>query len=311
MGYQTMEVPITYPSFDSTALAEVSHTVGQHLDGQYFDLIHVHHMPAAMVGHMLSTRWGVPLLLNIDSPFLRPPYRAFIEFTQCYVVSASRSGYDNMLALGITPPEQLFVVQPGVDLADYRPPSAAAMSRNGTCTFGTAARLVKDKGVDRLIRAMCHLNANTRLMIAGTGHEEARLQALVDELDLQGRVQFLGELNPEDMPAFYQRLDAFVLPTHREGCPITVLEAIASGVPVVATAVGDVPYLVQAGENGYTINAPEPEVIAEQIRKVIEAPGFAQRTRRYNRELIADFDHVRQAYRMLDVYSRITRDGDG
>lgn len=308
LGHQTIEAPITYPDFDSNALLNVAYMLSTNVDGERFDLIYVHHLPAAMVGHMLSMMWRVPLLLNIDSPFLREPYQQFIAMTACYVVSASRSGYDRVQQLNLSVPERLFVVQPGVDLHQFVS-SGTMSSRNGSYTIGVAARLVADKGVDKAIRAVHDLIPfiDVRLLIAGAGDQAAQLHAIVTELGLEDRVHFLGQLSPGNMADFYRRLDVFVLPTVREGCPITVLEAAAMGVPIVATAVGDIPYVVQTGKNGYTITEPEPEALAYHIRRIIEQHDFPAHAREYNRTFISEFGHTKQAYRMLDVYRTILR----
>ena len=117
---------------------------------------------------------------------------------------------------------------------EVRPPVLAAF---GGKTISTACRLVPWKGVDRLITIMAHLS-NTRLAIAGEGPERARLEALARENGVAKRVVFLGTLGSPQVRALMQASDVFVLNSNYEGLPHVVLEAMAVGVPVVATDVG-------------------------------------------------------------------------
>src|SRR5690606_16805465 len=162
----------------------------------------------------------VPLLLTIDSPYLRSAYEDFMRLVPCYVMSASHSGYSYILDNHLCPEERLFVVQPGINLVEFH----TQQSKTRTQAFrrfeldkqpiiGVVARLVEDKGVDRAIQAAYlmkqegHLPA--KVLIAGDGVERTTLEALVDELGMSDFVQFMGQLQPEQMPDFYQMMDVY------------------------------------------------------------------------------------------------------
>lgn len=318
LALQTCEVPITYPDYDISQLVQSAYSIAQQVGTQNFDMIYTHHLPAAMIGQSLASMWDIPLLLTIDSPYLHPQYKDFMRLFPCYVMSASRSGYAYVLENELCPQERLFVAQPGINLIEFH----TQQSKTKTQAFrrfglekqpiiGVVARLVPDKGVDRAIEAAYLMKQDdflpAQVLITGDGIERQRLEQLVDDLDMRDEVQFMGQLLPEQMPDFYQMMDVYVLATNREGCPISILEAMSSGVPVVATAVGDIPYLVQSGVNGYTIEKPEPEIIAERVTDILQSEDFTKRTQAHNEPIVPGFENTVQAYKVLGIFRKILK----
>jgi glycosyltransferase involved in cell wall biosynthesis len=117
--------------------------------------------------------------------------------------------------------------------------------------IGAVGRLAPEKGFDLLIRAAAKLIADGRdigLAIAGDGPEHANLERLIHELGIADRVRLLGFVS--DPIAFYEAMDLYALSSLREGLPNVLLEAMALGVPVVATDVAGVPRLISDGSNG-------------------------------------------------------------
>lgn len=316
MGVPTCEVPISYPHSDTSELVQCAYSIMSQFETESFDLIYTHHLPAAIIGQFLSSAWDIPLLLTVDSMYLRPAYEDFMRLVSCYVMSASKSGYNYILNNNLCSQDRLSVVQPGINLEEFH----TQQSKTRTQAFrrfdlakqpviGVVARLVADKGVDVAIKAAYQMkqqgNLLARVLIAGDGTERSALEQLVDELDMNDDVQFMGQIQPEEMPDFYQMMDVYVLATNREGCPISILEAMSSGVPVVATSVGDIPHLVQSGVNGYTIKQPEPLNLAHHIIKILNTDTFTHRTRAHNRTVISEFDNTVQAYKVYSIFSNI------
>lgn len=133
------------------------------------------------------------------------------------------------------------VIPNGID-SEYFIPGEKGVARQQLCLpqdvilLGTAGRLEPVKAQDRLIRSLVKLPEHIHLAIAGDGSLGAILRQLVEKLHLQMRVHFTGRL--DDMRLFYQSLDVFCLPSHKEGMPLSVLEAQACGIPAVITDVG-------------------------------------------------------------------------
>jgi glycosyltransferase involved in cell wall biosynthesis len=125
----------------------------------------------------------------------------------------------------------------------------------GDCVVAFAGRLVYGKGADHLIEAIAQLSSThlIRLLIAGDGPERSRLESLTHSLGISGIVDFLGL--EHDMPVFWQMCDIAAIPSTEftESCPMTTLEAMASGKPVVATRNGGLPELVIDGETGIVV----------------------------------------------------------
>jgi len=137
----------------------------------------------------------------------------------------------------------------------------------------TVGNLRELKGHDILIRAVAALS-DVSLIIIGTGNEETNLKRLIAQLGVADRVRLLGAVDNGDLPGYYNAADVFALASSSEGCPNVVLEAIACGVPVVATAVGAIPELVPASCRRLLVHERTPEAFAGALRSCLdEAPA--------------------------------------
>ncbi len=137
--------------------------------------------------------------------------------------------------------------------------------------IGTVARLAPEKGLDRLIDAFSivhKLRPHTRLTIVGDGPERDRLEAQVERLDVAGAVTLLG--HQDHVARIVRHFDIFVLPSLTEGIPLALLEAMASGLPAIATAVGGVPEIVTHDENGVLVPAGDPRALLEAIVDLLD-----------------------------------------
>jgi glycosyltransferase involved in cell wall biosynthesis len=141
-----------------------------------------------------------------------------------------------------------------------------------------AGNLILRKGHEVLLRALARCMEDTwTLRLAGEGCERARLERLASELGLSDRVEFLGELPPEAVPGFLASADLFVLPSFSEGRPNALLEAMATGLPVVASAIGGVTELVDDGRTGQLFPPGEDSALAAILRLLLhDAPTRAR-----------------------------------
>lgn len=148
-----------------------------------------------------------------------------------------------------------------------------------------AGRLLAQKGIATLVEAMQFLPRGTRLLLAGPG-DPAPWRDVVSRVGIPSdQVSFLGAVPFEQMPGLYHRADAVVLPSYAESCPMTALEAMASGVPLIAARVGGVPEIVEDGRTGWMFPAGDARALADRVRTVMEdgasVTGVVQRAREW------------------------------
>lgn len=180
----------------------------------------------------------------------------------------------------------------GVDTTRFSP-----APRDGeTCELLFVGRLAPQKGVDVLLRALAQMPDGWRLRIAGDGPEREKLAALSTSLGLAERVQFLGWTQRDALPALYRSADVFVFPSYDEGMPNVVLEALASGLPIVATRIAGTEQLVIDGENGALVPPGAPTAFAQALQPVIADPAHRRAMGEKSRALaVSEFSWTRSA----------------
>jgi L-malate glycosyltransferase len=159
-------------------------------------------------------------------------------------------------------------------------------------TISAAPRLLSTRNFEPLYNVSCTLRAfrlvqdrypRATLTVVGSGSQAAHLRELAGALDLAG-VTFTGRVEPAAIAGTYAEADVYVQTPDIDNMPISVLEAFASGVPVVSTAVGGVPTILQHERHGLLAPANDPCGVAAQILRVIEEPGLAPRLARAARD---------------------------
>jgi glycosyltransferase involved in cell wall biosynthesis len=139
-----------------------------------------------------------------------------------------------------------------------------------------AGRLTAQKALDVALDALASVPRAT-LLLLGEGPERSSLERRVAGLGLEGRVRFLGSGSRDDVLRLFRAADAALLTSGWENLPHTVLEALAVGTPVVATAVGGVPEVVRDGENGLLVPAGSPEEVARALTRIVEDQELRKR----------------------------------
>lgn len=170
------------------------------------------------------------------------------------------------------------VIRCGIDLATWRfaPPSR----REGPPTIIAIGRLSPEKGFGTLIEAIARLRAAgvaAHLRLVGDGPERAALAALIDRLALGDQVTLVGELPPAAVREALRTADIFCLPSFSEGLPVSIMEAMAAGVPVVTTWIAGIPELAVDGVTALTVPPARVDALADALRRLIEDPALAGR----------------------------------
>lgn len=155
-------------------------------------------------------------------------------------------------------------------------------------------RLEEAKGIEQLVDAFALLAQRTpptRLVVVGDGSQRGAMEERARGLGVHDRIAFVGWVEHDQLPLLLQATDALVLPSAHEGLPTAVLEALACGIPVVATAVGDVPKLVHDGINGLLLRELSPQPLAQALDRVLasswSADDVAASVRDYSADSVA------------------------
>jgi glycosyltransferase involved in cell wall biosynthesis len=178
-----------------------------------------------------------------------------------------------MAGLGVPRSHMSFIAN-GVDTRHFQPGELPFPQREPIVLC--VARLVEDKGLLCLFDAFAEVLGKmpeARLRLVGEGPLEARLRARMAQAPLAGKVEILPAAT--DVAACCRTVRVFALSSRREGMPNALLEAMACGLPAVATAVGGIPFLLRK-ENGLMVPAGDAGSLAEGILRLLRDPGFAQ-----------------------------------
>jgi glycosyltransferase involved in cell wall biosynthesis len=198
------------------------------------------------------------------------------------------------------------VIYAGVAVPPVDPP-APRRREAGELVLGTAGRIVELKGLADLLQAAAALRSEfpgLRLEIAGSGPQRADLERTIARLGLGDRVAFLGWVR--DLPPTLAGWDAFVLPSLEEGFPIAALDAMAAGLPVVATAVGGVPELIEDGRTGWLVTPGDAEALAARLRLVLSDPASRARVGTAGRTRVRDhFGAARMTEAFAGLYEEL------
>ena len=190
-----------------------------------------------------------------------------------------------------------------VDLNNTRQESSL-LSQNRIILF--VGQLKERKGLPYLIKAMKIVHErikNARLVIIGQGSEEKSLREIVEQNKLSEAVHFLGVRQHKAVLAYMNLADIFVLPSLEEAFGIVLVEAMNQGLPIVATRVQGIPYVVKDGVNGFLVPARNCSLLAEKIIFVLEHRNIARKIGEKNRKdsLRFHWDHLVERY--IDIYS--------
>lgn len=240
--------------------------------------------PDGVAASIVGARLGIPVVLtalgtDIDvysrERFKEPQIRWALN-RAAHVTAVSPSLADRILELGTAPSKVSSSVN-GIDLERFRPDGRSLLRER--CGLDperkvlvTLARLSSEKGLVFLLDALGRLAASGRCdfhtVIIGDGPERRELEEQAARLGLNAALTFAGEIDHSEVPSWLRGADAFCLPSLREGTPNVVIEALATGVPVVATRVGGTPLLI-GDHNGRLVPPGQADPLAQAIADVI------------------------------------------
>lgn len=219
--------------------------------------------------------------------------------------------------------ERVIVIPNGVDVRRFSEPIAQMIldarkdelgRKMGDVFLVTASRLVHKNAVDDIISALRHLPENIQLIVLGTGPLESDLKQLATRHALHARVQFLGHKNHDELPSYLAACDIFIRPSRSEGMGNSFIEAMATGLPVIATQEGGiVDFLFDEKRNsdkpvtGWAVDKDSPEQIAEAVKNIMSHPEKVRAVVRTAKEMVKekyDWDLIARDM-MSKVFSKL------
>jgi len=177
----------------------------------------------------------------------------------------------------------------------------------------TTSRLVKKNACDDVIRALSLLPENVTFLVLGVGPDEAMLRALARELGMEARVRFVGQTSHTDLPKYLKVSDIFIRPSRSEGFGISFIEAMVTGLPVVATQEGGIAgFLFDAKRNpdtettGWAVDKDSPEQIAKAVQDILAHPEQVARVKATAKKLVTEkYDWNLIARSMKTLFGRL------
>lgn len=241
-------------------------------------IIHVHDESSALAWGLAAQAKGIPLVWQVHQQKPQKAIDWLLRRLAAHIVFVAANNRQRFEGVAIPPSS---VIYNGVDLSAFSP---AARPTGGSITIGFISNLVERKRPEWLVRAAGRLvreGLDIRVLLAGNdftgGQRAAELQALAEREGIAGRYDYIGPRS--DVPDVLRSLDVLVLPSQRdkEAFPRIVVEAMACGVPVLATAVAGIPEAVVDGDTGLLVDPDDFDGFVDALRRLATDPDLRRR----------------------------------
>ncbi len=239
--------------------------------------------------------------LQLDYKILAPAFRAI--WKKAAALIANSQGLKDR-ALGFMPSVPIEVIPNGVDLERFHP--AQNSDEPNRLRLLTVGRLSVTKRIEMLIDAVEILHREGHklsLTIAGGGKLEQNLKDIISQKELSNVIEITGRIDPEDMPQIYQRSDIFVSASMQEGMSNAMLEAMASGLPIITTRCEGVEELIR--ENGLVVDEASADAIAKAIKQLVNDLPLCKQMADAARKQAEKYTWNHAAKEYLALYERV------
>lgn len=282
------------------------------------DILHAHKFGSNVWASMLGPAAGVPVLVAHEhswsyrgQPLRRFLDRELIARRADALIAVSSEDRRCMIEVERIDPAKIVVVPNGVEIPqDDSHDVRTELGIDSTVpVVGTVGNLVPVKGFDVLVESAALLrerHPDLRVLIVGHGVGEADLRRRTAAAGVEDTVTLLGPRPRSEVPAFIRAFDVAVCCSRREGSPLSVMEYMAAGKPVVATRVGGLPELVRDGETGTLVQPEDPRALADGIASLLDEPERGRAMGRRGRELQRrEYSLDRQVERIEELYESL------
>jgi glycosyltransferase involved in cell wall biosynthesis len=283
------------------------------LKAEGFDIVNTHSGVDSWIGGIAAKLAKVPVLVrtrHLNIPLKRSILN-FIHYLPDMYITCGENMRDNLVKQCGFPPDRVVSIPTGVDRTFFdikRNPSAKINYRlDGTSIVITNVGILRRvKGHEitlRAVKMVIEAFPNAKFMIVGDGPRRKELEGMVDDLGIRDYVIFTGFI--ENISEIYSFTDVAVLSSWSEGLPQSLLQAMAAGIPVVATNVGGVPEVVISEKTGILVEPGNYEAFAKGIIRILDNPSPASRFAESARSLVSKKHSLMQ---MLDQIEDLYRD---
>lgn len=298
----------------ASALRVLPRRLDKLLEGFAPEVVHAHTLGFdSEIGAFLKERLGLPLVVTTHGSDTTVPMNLgkHEEMRRLCgradaVVAVSGVLRDRLLPCGTATP--VHVIHNG-----FRLQHLSGQTRKVPCTFQQTGHLIELKKVDVTIHAFARIHAahpEARLTLLGTGVMRRELEDLCRELGVAESVRFLGEVPNARVFEELGRTQFYVMPSVREGLPISYLEAMASGCITVGTAGEGISEIISSGENGFLVPPDDPEAIVRAVEWCLERPEEAAAIAERGRRDALELTWERNAKEYLELFERIRNYGE-
>ncbi len=279
------------------------------------NLLHCQGFLSSLLGFLLSKATGIPYISTVqrleNDTWLKG--RVYRKSAYCIAVSQAVKRYFEKIGV-----KNVSVIPNGIDLAKFqgvdRQKSREQLGLKDEFVVITVARLEKVKGIEFLLRAVEIFPppnggvppkaGNFQLLIIGDGSQRGRLEGLAKKFGLKDKVRFLGQVQNEMVPRYLASADCFVLPSLKEGFGIAILEAMAAGLPVVASRVGGILDIIKEGYNGLLAEPGNPEALAKAIEKIYSDRFLAESLAQNAKATITQYSWPAICSQVMKIYDK-------
>lgn len=284
--------------------------------GHKIEILHTHNYKSDVIGLLAAKLSGIPIVATAHgftqvsktvSLYEKIDRWILKNFFQAVVVVS------NSVLPDFHSPKKM-VIGNGIDLSRFKLDKSAGKDfrkkygiSDSEKVIGIIGRLSVEKNQELFIHAahdVLKKQGNVKFVIIGDGPEEAKLKSLVMAYGLQKQIIFTGVI--ENVAPVYQTLDIFTLTSKTEGVPMTILEAMASSVPVVVSKVGGIPQIVFHRDTGLIFEKDNQDALVEQWSLILQQPDLVQQMKTRALEYVTqEFSQAVMAERYLDCYRKV------
>ena len=291
-----------------------------------YDAVHSHYWLSGWVGKLFAAQINLKHVVTFHTLSLikmqsrpgeiEPLRRQIIEKelmeTADVLIAFSQHERDAMTRLYGTDPHKVAIVPCGVDLDRFHPINKDAsrlhLGLNGDKVLLYVGRIESLKGLDLLAHTAAQMQSVEKVKVLVVGGDDGknqeldRIKRLTKELNVDHLFEFIGRVDQEELPSYYNAADVCIVPSFYESFGLAALESMACGTPVVASRVGGLPTVVKHGRTGYLQSWRCPEAFANSVEMIISSQSLRDSMGRAARDQAETLGWDNVANQMIDIY---------